>query len=448
MRHEAVVVGDIGQGYKSKRLSLADIKLADLIFLLGFNALFFESFFQVSISHALSFIDEFCAAVLFFIAIKDYLLFKSQSIDGCKVGRIVFVTVLFLSVGAFGTIVYKLQTGLYPVFIDAFTSGKGLLCLASALYLARTRADKADDFVRMVVAECKLLTLVCFTAVLLNLVADVGFGGEGNSRYGLRPFAFIFYHPTIVVYLVTGMAAVLFAHETRPAKWCVLLCVILVATLRSKGFGEAAVIVLVLLVLCVKGEKAKLRWWHMAIAAAALLIVGWSQLEYYYLSSTSSDQARTILTQTSIELANSHFPIGTGFATYGSAITVDSQFYSILYYKYGFNLVWGLSPEQPGFITDSFWPTVTGQFGYFGLLSMVLVIVFICIDGYRYANSCGPKVLGSFLIIIAYLLLSSTSESAFFAPQCVYLAVCLCISLLGNAGGAGKLKAQINVSLS
>lgn len=442
------MVGDIRRGYKYKRLSLADIKLADLIFLLGLNALFFESFFQVSISHALSFIDELCAAVLFLIAIKDALLLKTQSICGCKAGHIVFVTVLFLAVGALGTIVCKLQTRLYPVLIDAFTSGKGLFCLASALYLARTRAIKADEFVHMVVAECKLLTLVCFAAVLINLVADVGFGGEGNSRYGVRPFAFVFYHPTIVVYLVTGMAAVLLAHEPKPVKWCTLLCVILVATLRSKAFGEAAVIVLVLLVLGVKGEKAKLRWWHIAIAAAALLVVGWSQLEYYYLSSASSDQARTILTQTSIELANSHFPIGTGFATYGSAITVDPRFYSTLYYKYGFNFVWGLSPEQSGFITDSFWPTVTGQFGYFGLLLMVLAIVFISIDGYRYANSRGPKVLGSFLIIIAYLLLSSTSESAFFAPQCVYLAVCLCISLLGNEGRAGQMETQINERLS
>ena len=436
MRHEAVVAGDISHDHKRKRLSFADIKLADLIFLLGFNALFFESFLQVSVSHALSFIDELCAAALFFIAVKDYLHSKSQGVADCKAGRIVLVTALFLVVGFFGTIVCKLQTGVYPVFIDAFTSGKGLFCLAAALYLARTRAMKAGCFVRLVLAECKLLTIVFFAAVLINLVADVGFGGEGGSRYGIRPFAFIFYHPTIVVYLATGMAAVLLAHEERPVKWCELLCVVLLATLRSKGFGEAAVIVLVVLVLCVKCENSKLSWWNIAISVSALIVVGWSQLEYYYLSSASSDQARTILTQTSIKLANANFPIGTGFATYGSAITVDPQYYSTLYYRYGFNLVWGLSPEQSGFITDSFWPTVMGQFGYVGFALMVLAIVFIFNDGYRFSNSCGPKTLGSFLIVFAYLLLSSTSESAFFAPQCIYLAVCLCVSFLGNVSSS------------
>ena len=431
MTYEAVATGEL-KGGCGKKLNIANVKLADLVFLLGFNALIFESFFQVYVTHALSFIDEFCAAVLFLLAIKDYLGSNSHAVEDCKVGRIVLFTFLFLGVGALGTMIFKIQTGAYPVLIDLFTSGKGLFCLAAALYLARSRACVADDFVRMVVAECKLLTVVLFFAALVNLVADVGFGGEGNVRYGIRPFAFIFYHPTIVVYLATGIAAILLAHDERPIKWCIPLCAVLAATLRSKGFGEAAVIVLIVLALCVKGDKAKLRWWHILIAIAALGVIGWGQLEYYYFSSASSDQARTVLTQTSFELANSHFPIGTGFGTYGSAVTVDGQYYSALYYRYGFNTVWGLSPQQSGFITDSFWPTVIGQFGYLGLVFMVAGIFFICMDGYRYSSSCGPRVLGAFLTIVAYLLLSSTSESAFFAPQCVYLAVCLCISLLGG----------------
>lgn len=439
MGYEAVKVGSIKQEYR-KRLNIVDIKLVDLVFLLGFNALFFESFFQVSISPTFSSIDELCAVVLFYIAIKDYVHLASRSINCCRIGRIVLVSALFLGVGALCTVVFKIQTDVYPVLIDVFTSGKGLFCLAAALYLARTRATKADGFVRSVVTECKILTVILFIAVLINLLADVGFDGEGGLRYGIRPFAFVFYHPTIVVYLVTGIAAVLLAHEDRPIKWCVLLCVVLVATLRSKGFGEAVVIALVVLALCVKDKKAKLRWWHVLIGLAALVMVGWSQLEYYYLSAASNDQARTILTQTSMELAAAHFPVGTGFATYGSAITADPQYYSVLYYHYGFNMIWGLSPEQPGFITDSFWPTVIGQFGYLGLVLMVIAIAFILIDGYRYSSACNPRVLGSFLVIIAYLFLSSTSESAFFAPQCVYLAICLCISLLGNRPSSEEYK--------
>ncbi len=443
MSFQTAAAGELNGGCRGNRLNIANVKLADLVFLLGFNALFFESYFQVYVTHALSFIDELCAAVLFLLAIKDCLGSNAHVVDGCRVGRIVLFTSLFLGVGALGTMVFKIQTEVYPVLIDVFTSGKGLFCLAAALYLARSRAHVAGDFVRMAVAECRFLTVVLFLAALVNLVADVGFGGEGNARYGIRPFAFIFYHPTIVVYLATGMAAILLAHDERPVKWCALLCAVLAATLRSKGFGEAAVIVLIVLALCLKGDKARLRWWHIAIAVAALGVVGWSQLEYYYFSSASSDQARTVLTQTSFELANSHFPIGTGFGTYGSAVTVDGQYYSALYYLYGFNTVWGLSPEQSGFITDSFWPTVIGQFGYLGLVFMAGSIAFICIDGYRYSSSCGPRVLGAFLTVIAYLLLSSTSESAFFAPQCVYLAVCLCISLLGNRTGPSGTSYQV-----
>lgn len=415
-----------------KKIALANVKLADVVFLLGFNLLFFEQYLQFSVSHVLSFIDELCAAVLFFLALKDYLGQRRFARARTYVGRILLTSSLFLAVGAAGTLFNRLQLDAYPILIDAFTSGKGLFCFAAVLYLARSRESRADDFIRIVVVECKLLTVVLFLGALLNLVVDVGFGGEGRARYGLRPFAFIFYHPTCVVYLATGLAAVLFANEQRANKWMLMLCCVLVATLRGKGFGEAAVLALVLLVLGANKSNAKLRWWHIILAVGAILVVGWSQLEVYYLSDEATDTARTILTKTAIEMAKLHMPIGTGFATYGSAVTVDPTYYSPIYIQYGFNNIWGLSILQPAFLTDSFWPIVIGQFGFLGLFLMVAVVAFICFDGYGLAKSIGPRAVGSFAIIIAYLLLSSTAESSFFAPQCVYLAACLCISLLGS----------------
>lgn len=429
-----------------RRKTVGDIKLADIVLLLGFNLLFFEQYLQFSVSHTLSFIDELCTAVLLFLALKDYLGQNRFARARTHVGRILLASALFLAVGAAGTLVNRFQLNAYPILIDAFTSGKGLFCFAAVLYLARSRESRASDFVNIVVAECKLLTLVLFFGAVVNLVADVGFGGEGRARYGLRPFAFIFYHPTCVVYLATGLAAVLFANEQRANKWVFMLCFILVATLRSKGFGEAAVLILVLLALGANKRNAKLRWWHVVLAVGAVLVVGWSQLEVYYLSDEATDTARTVLTRTALELAKLHMPIGTGFATYGSAVTVDSAYYSPIYIQYGFNGIWGLNVLHPEFLTDSFWPTVMGQFGLLGLLLLVAAIAFICYDGYGFAKSIGPRAIGSFVIIIAYLLLSSTAESSFFAPQSVYLAACLCISLLGSGAAPSSANSSRLVS--
>lgn len=411
------------------RLTLVAIKLSDIFALIAFNALFFESFFQNNVSSAFSAIDEICVVGLLFVVIKEKLGSR-DAVVSVRTGGIVLATCLFLLVGIVGTLIAQIQLDVYPVIIDFFTSGKGLLCLAAALYLAQAETGTRDVLARIIVAECKILTVILLSAAFVNLAVDVGFGGEGGTRYGLRPFAFIFYHPTIVVYLVTGLAAILIASEGDSYKWMLCLGAVLALTLRSKGFGEAAIICFIAFVLWAQGRKAKLRWWHVLIAVFALLAVGWSQLDYYYFSNESSEQARTILTRTSFELANEYLPIGAGFGTYGSAVTAGAEYYSPLYLKYGFNSIWGLSLMQSGYITDSFWPTVVGQFGYLGLALMAIAIVLVCRSGYRYAKILGPRAVGAFLVVIAYLFLSSSSESAFFAPQCVYLALCLCIALL------------------
>lgn len=414
----------------TRRLTLGDIKVSDLFLLVGFTVLFFESYFQMSVSSVFSYIDEACAIGLFFLVLRRVAGKRDAGKIAFPVKGVVVTCTFLLIVGLLGTLVSRIQVALYPVVIDVFTSGKGLFTLAAVIYLAEFYGEGKESFVELVVAECKILTVALLFGAIVNLFVDAGLSGEGHARYGLRPYAFIFYHPTIVVYLVTGLAAILISHSKNPVRWSVRLCFVLICTLRSKGFGEAAVIFLLMFLIGMRGRGARLRWWHVLSAGFALLVVGWSQLEYYYFSDASTDQARTILTRTAIDLANGHFPLGTGFATFGAAVTSGVEYYSPVYYQYGFDNVWGLNMQQSGFITDSFWPTVIGQFGYLGLFFVALSIFFLCRTSYRYARCMGPRVVTSVLVILVYLLLSSTSESAFFAPQCVYLAVCMGISLL------------------
>ena len=100
------------------------------------------------------------------------------------------------------------------------------------------------------------------------------------------------------------------------------------------------------------------------------------------------------------------FPLGSGFATYGSAPA--KMFYSPLYVKYNFNSVWGLSAGFGEFLTDSFWPMVIGELGVFGsffyMLSIILMFKFIIkgsIDEFRF----------SILFIIAMICILSISSS-------------------------------------
>ena len=61
-----------------------------------------------------------------------------------------------------------------------------------------------------------------------------------------------------------------------------------------------------------------------------------------------------------------HLLLGSGLATYATYSSGPDVSYSDLYYDYGINLLWGLSPTYGDFIADTFYPELA-QFGVLGI---------------------------------------------------------------------------------
>ena len=61
-----------------------------------------------------------------------------------------------------------------------------------------------------------------------------------------------------------------------------------------------------------------------------------------------------------------HLLLGSGLATYATYSSGPDVSYSDLYYDYGINLLWGLSPTYGDFIADTFYPELA-QFGLLGI---------------------------------------------------------------------------------
>jgi len=143
-------------------------------------------------------------------------------------------------------------------------------------------------------------------------------------------------------------------------------------------------------------------------------LLSYQQIKYYYVSNSSF--ARSVLTLTSIKIANEFFPVGTGFATFGSY--QSGVYYSPVYHKYGIDRVWGISKSFPMYISDTFWPMLIGQFGYLGLLFFIIYVAlfFSLISKLRQLNF---DYYYSALAFLIYLLISSTAESSFVQPYAV-----------------------------
>jgi hypothetical protein len=94
-------------------------------------------------------------------------------------------------------------------------------------------------------------------------------------------------------------------------------------------------------------------------------------------------EARTVLTRDSFAVAAAHFPGGAGFGRFGSAVAATN--YSPESVARGYPDIWGLgrTAEDGRFLTDTEWPAIIGETGFFGALAFALGLAGIYRAGVR-----------------------------------------------------------------
>lgn len=134
--------------------------------------------------------------------------------------------------------------------------------------------------------------------------------------------------------------------------------------------------------------------------------------------------ARVALYQASLLVARDHFPLGTGLGRFGSWMSRTN--YSDVYYQYGLDKVYGLSPRFPTFITDTFWPQVLGELGLVGLIgygTFLMAVAVSLVKLYQRVREL-PAVAAVVLsagMILAQTLVESLASPIFNSPPQIYL---------------------------
>lgn len=244
-----------------------------------------------------------------------------------------------------------------------------------------------------------------------------------DIRYGLHSTRLFYSRPTIFAGCCIFLIAVLLSIRDwvrGSGKYFVLLLLLISSTLRSKAFGAALAIALIY--YFAYKWKRKIGLGTVLLFVPLVIMIGWGQIMYYFFSSIQGDSARYQLLDKSIQIAIDHFPLGAGFATFGSYFS--SEYYSPLYGMYGISRVFGLSAGFGAFISDSFWPMILGQFGWLGLIcyGAALLALFMRVQAMRRVSR--PFYVSG-LSILAYLLITSMAEAAFVHPLAIPLAMWL-----------------------
>lgn len=201
----------------------------------------------------------------------------------------------------------------------------------------------------------------------------------------------------------------------------------------------------------------------MIVAGVGSVAIAWNKIRFYFID-LGGHSARSVILQKSFEVMKDHFPIGTGFGTFGSAEA--GKHYSPVYLKYSFNDYWELrdvnnvenslrlihenewylaqyqkNPDfinNPPFMSDHFWPIIFGQAGVLGTIIFLVILGLLmkrCMDVRKHDLHGFVGVL----YVMAYLMISSVAEPAFHNAVAIPLALVLGM-VFSNAGDEKHLQ--------
>lgn len=183
------------------------------------------------------------------------------------------------------------------------------------------------------------------------------YGGEESAALGQ-------------IALCCAMVYYLFSKQTKRNRNIAILIMLLgLVSGKSKYFGECVVFIALMMFV-----KSKINFTSVStllkVAALGCVVIffTWTKFNAYYVEGFQSDaaeMARPLTYETGMEIMfQDYIPFGSGLGSFGTAAAAKE--YSPLYYDYQLNNVWGLTPENPMFLADAFYPTLA-EFGIVGL---------------------------------------------------------------------------------
>ena len=328
---------------------------------------------------------------------------------------IVACLIIIFCIGIYSNIVYEYQNIKY-VISDIILVYKFFMVYYISTILFKNKFGTDN----IITKHIKFLIFIMFIGTIYDYVFKVNLSSD--IRFGIRGNMFIYEHPTVLAAMGIFLLASLIRFSTgKNYIYIFMISLVICSTLRTKAI-VACIIFFMVYVYIIKMNK-KLDMLKITILGVICIAIASQQIVYYFIENDNT--ARPALTRTAIKIANDYFPVGTGFGTFGSYFSGVS--YSPLYYMYGINDAYGLVKGKTFFLSDNFFPLLLGQFGYIGTILYIICIIIIFMKIQKEYNKENKIQYMSRMICLLYLLISSTSESAFVNSFAMPLALLIAI---------------------
>jgi hypothetical protein len=377
------------------------------------------------ISTFFNYFDEMVTVLLLIYLICFYLKHKAIEKDDFILLSLYF---LLLFIGFLSFIYYKLQPLLIGIE-DAFICSKFIIGYLGIKTIYKNKIEK--DFVKNNFKPVsKIIIIVLFLLTLHDIFFSPLFP-KFDFRYFTYSIELCFPHPTyLAASVIVIMCVLMSSYQKGDFKYLMMASFVIFMTFRSKAISF--IIIFWLLYFMIYRFQIRSKIIIVPVALFGGIFAGYRKFTEYFFGDHFS--ARAVMLKDALILARESFPLGKGFATFGSNLSVQS--YSPLYYRFGYDGIEGMSQSTASYLNDGFWQIILAQFGFFGCILMLFIILqFFC-----YTIQM-KKTESSYIALLAlniYMLISSTAESSYFNPfSLLYFMV---ISFIVNQTGDKRTK--------
>lgn len=337
----------------------------------------------------------------------------------------VIVLLIVILIGVYSNIFSGIERSIYSIVIDIVAKIKVIFPFLAIKYFFNEKAKICLTKILQYPARFYIIT--SFLCGIISLFVNIGMSST-SERYGLLGYRFIFNFD--FQFLAVSMLAILCIIESNIRKkykyiYYFMAGISLILTTKSSPIIFSILFIFFCFYFRKRFSISKKTYIFVLIV---IMLLGIYQIQTYLLNENAP---RYLFFYYGGLTATEYFPLGAGFATFGS--DQASREYSPLYYLYGFQYLYGMNPDDGPFLSDNFWPMAIGQFGWIG--ASLYLYVFIRL----YQSVYKDKVLGveerafvyagflqSFIHAIGSAILSNASG------QLMYMLLGLALSNKGN----------------
>ena len=337
-----------------------------------------------------------------------------------KIDVSLFILIIgIVAIGVISNYIYGYQIDKKIIMLDILATTKGFI-----YYLAFRSLKMDNETIKRTIKRSSYLLFVYMLILLpfciLNFFVNIGMSSD--IVFGIKGFKFIYVGegeyslPFYVIVFVGFLNFSLNNQETLCSNrtkyyniiYFFLSVFLWLASLRSRAitFSIFAIFLYFALYKVKKSDNMKHVFIIILIGLIIAYIFGNDKLSYYF---GNTNMARYNLLYYGFYSAGRFFPFGSGFATYGSDLA--AEYYSPLYYEYGFNSIYGLEENRHMFANDGLWGEIFGQFGFFGAISFILIIILIFKECYYKNTTKYSKI--PVLYLFSILIIGSLGSKTF-----------------------------------